>query len=313
MNDNEMKDYKDLEEEIEIFKNLKNIKDIFNFDFLSLFLSDENITYINLLDGQDWKIRKKFKNAHELFNQKKIIEKLNYFYLEILYGVEVWCGSAVEKNNFLCQHLFTKTKNEKYTFMSFFQYNSDGNCGDGSNFKFIQKNKRICNDRNYNNYFYINKEMIVEGWGKTFINDKLIEEDFNVNAFRMFDNNYNESIMEFLYLLNEFKNDNKLEMIEFDFLDIRREPKFFDNLTKFRKLRVFKNNKGLLLKNKQLIELLKCLSECEYLFLIDICFEKTDLNLNEKEKKDIYKLFPDISIQKSRIIWRNNEPKIKIE
>ena len=134
-----------------------------------------------------------------------------------------------------------------------------------------------------------------------------------MNVFRMLDNNYNESIMEVLYLLNEFKNDNKLEMIEFDFLDIRREPKFFDNLKKFRKLRVFKNNKGLLLKNKQLIELLKCLSELQYLFLIDICFEKTDLNLNEKEKKDIYKLFPDISIQKSRIIWRNNEPKIKIE
>ena len=88
--------------------------------------------------------------------------------------------------------------------MSFFQYALE-EPGAGYNYKFIQKNKRICNDRNYNNYFYINKVLEVEGTGDNSCTYELTEEDFNVNVFRMLDNKDNESSMEFLCFLDWFE------------------------------------------------------------------------------------------------------------
>ena len=73
-------------------------------------------------------------------------------------------------------------------------------------------------------------------------------------------------------------------MMIFGYLDIEQEPKFFEYLKKFKKLRIFVISKYCRLTNKQLITLLKCLSECKYLLKIDINF-KQNLELNEKEKK----------------------------
>ena len=118
--------------------------------------------------------------------------------------------------------------------------------------------------------------------------------------------------MGFLTILNEFKENNNLETMIFDYLDIEQEPKFFEYL---KKLRNFVVNKHCSLTDNKLITLLKCLSECKYLLKIDINFEQ-NLILNEKEKKIIYKLFPEISIETTKkhsyIYWINNKPIIKI-
>ena len=105
--------------------------------------------------------------------------------------------------------------------------------------------------------------------------------------------------MDFLTLLKEFKENNNLEMMIFGYLDIEQEPKFFEYLKKFKKLRIFVINKHCSLTNNKLITLLNCLSECKYLLKIDINFEQ-NLKLNEKERKIIYKLFPDISIETTK-------------
>ena len=310
MNNEEMIDYESLEDEVYVFENLKAIINIFNFDFLSLFLFDEDITYDDILMDKNKDIKKKFKNSKEFFNQKKLIEKFNYFNFQIIYGVNNICGSYQENNKFLCRYLFSNTKNDKYFFKSFFQYITSG---DDSNINFIQEDYRICNQRNYNDYFFINKKMKITGFGKDFLNEDLTENDFNVNTFSLHNNDQYDLSMEFLYLLKEFKDNNKLEELEFDYLDIDEDPNFFDNLKKFKKLRVFKIKKGCLLSNEELITLLKCLYECKYLFVINISFDKNSFIFDKKEKNEIYKLFPNISIQKSNIIWHNNKAIIKIK
>ena len=155
--------------------------------------------------------------------------------------------------------------------------------------------------------------MKITGFGKDFLNEDLTENDFNVNTFSLHNNDQYDLSMEFLYLLKEFKDNNKLEELEFDYLDIDEDPNFFDNLKKFKKLRVFKIKKGCLLSNEELITLLKCLYECKYLFVINISFDKNSFIFDKKEKNEIYKLFPNISIQKSNIIWHNNKAIIKIK
>ena len=154
--------------------------------------------------------------------------------------------------------------------------------------------------------------IIVQGQNIQYFNEELNEQDLNLNNFEIIKNIY---CMEFLSLLNKFKDNNNLENMTFDYLDISKENNFFDNLKKFKKIRVFKIKEDLLLSNKQLITLLKCLSEFKYLFMININFEES-LKLNEKEKKIIYKLFPDISIETTKkhsyIYWINNKPIIKI-
>ena len=69
MNDDERKNYEDGDDEVMIFEYLNNLIKVFNFDFLSLFLIDENIIYSDLFDNSD--LKNKFKNSVELFNQKK--------------------------------------------------------------------------------------------------------------------------------------------------------------------------------------------------------------------------------------------------
>ncbi len=132
---------------------MRDLINIFNFDFLSLFLFDEDITYFDILMNKTKDIKKKFKNSKEFFNQKAIIEKFNFFNFQIIYGVNNICGSYEENNKFLCRYIFSKTKNDKYFFKSFFQYETSG---DYSNIKFMQEDYRLCNQRNYNDYFFIN-------------------------------------------------------------------------------------------------------------------------------------------------------------
>ena len=157
----------------------------------------------------------------------------------------------------------------------------------------------------------------MEGKGEEYFIDGLnLYDIINVNAFSIIKN---KNYIEFLSLLNVFGDNNNLESIIFDYLDIAKieqETKFFDNLKKFKKLRIFAINKNFSsLNNEQLMTLLKCLSEFKYLLKIFIRFKKK-LKLDEKDKKLIYELFPGISIETTKensiIYWINNNPIMKI-
>ena len=307
MTDDERKNYDDGDDEVLLFTNLNNLIEIFNFNFLSSFIFDEIIIYSDLFERQI--LKDKFKNLKTLFNQKEIVEKFNYFNFGILFGIENITGSVLYGDRFIYQYSFFETINNKYCFKSF--YESD-TYGDDSNFNFIQEEIKICNTRDYNDQYFIDKEIRIEnGEGFDYFHEELNDDVLKTNNFGII-KNYN---MEFLTLLKEFKEDNNIKMLAFDYLDIENEPTFFENLKKFKKLRNFVVNEDCSLSNKQLITLLKCLSECKYLLRILIYF-KQNLKLNEKEQKTIYKLFPDISIETTKknsyIYWINNKPVIKI-
>ena len=291
---------------------LNNLMGIFGFDFLSLFFV-KGFT-------DDYKLVKdKFKNPKELFNQK-IINKLDYFYFEISF--ETPEGQRYEKEKFLYKYLFSKSRNNKYIFDTTFQTES---FNEGNEYQLIQQEYRICDNRNYNAYNFIDKDMIIET-GKSedvFFEEKFTDKDFDVNTFKilendLYDNRYERYENFFLSLLNKFKYNNKLEVIEFDYLDINQVPNFFHNLRKFKKLRIFKINEDCLLTDKQLITLLKCLSEFKYLLLFDISFGPIDTpSFSGITKKMIYKLFPDVSFKKTEekktLVWNNKNPVIQIK
>ena len=294
------------EEQYDLEDKLNNLMDIFGFDFLSLFLV-KGFT-------DDYKLLKdKFKNPKELFNQK-IINKLDYFYFEMSY--ETPEGQIYEGDKFLYKYLFSKSKNNKYIFDTTFQtefFNEN---------ELIQQEYRICDNRNYNAYNFIDKDMIIKT-GKSedgFFEEKFTDKDFDVNTFKILENDLGDDGYEnfFLSLLNKFKYNNKLEVIEIDYLDINGVPNFFHNLRKFKKLRIFKINQDCLLTDKQLITLLKCLSEFKYLLLFDISFGPVDTpSFSGITKKMIYELFPDISFKKTEgkktLIWNNKNPVIQIK
>lgn len=153
-------------------------------------------------------------------------------------------------------------------------------------------------------YNFIDKDMIIKT-GRSeddFFEEEFTDKDFDVNSFKILENDLGDDGYEnfFLFLLNKFKYNNKLEVIEIDYLDINGVPNFFHNLRKFKKLRIFKINHDCLLTDKQLITLLKCLSEFKYLLLFDISFGPVDTpSFSGITKKMIYKLFPDISFKKT--------------
>ena len=294
------------EEQYDLEDKLNNLMDIFGFDFLSLFLV-KGFT-------DDYKLLKdKFKNPKELFNQK-IINKLDYFYFEMSF--ETPEGQIYEGDKFLYKYLFSKSKNNKYIFDTTFQtefFNEN---------ELIQQEYRICDNRNYNAYNFIDKDMIIKT-GRSeddFFEEEFTDKDFDVNSFKILENDLGDDGYEnfFLSLLNKFKYNNKLEVIEIDYLDINGVPNFFHNLRKFKKLRIFKINQDCLLTDKQLITLLKCLSEFKYLLLFDISFGPVDTpSFSGITKKMIYELFPDISFKKTEekktLIWNNKNPVIQIK
>lgn len=294
------------EEQYDLEDKLNNLMDIFGFDFLSLFLV-KGFT-------DDYKLLKdKFKNPKELFNQK-IINKLDYFYFEMSY--ETPEGQPYEGYIFLYKYLFSKSKNNKYIFDTTFQTESFNEN------ELIQQEYRICDNRNYNAYNFIDKDMIIKT-GRSeddFFEEEFTDKDFDVNSFKILENDLDEDEYKnfFLSLLNKFKYNNKLEVIEIDYLDINGVPNFFHNLRKFKKLRIFKINQDCLLTDKQLITLLKCLSEFKYLLLFDISFGPVDTpSFSGITKKMIYELFPDISFKKTEekktLIWNNKNPVIQIK
>jgi len=293
----------------ELFKNL--IK-IFNFKFLSEFVTDKDEEEDDV-DFELYNIYKSaFKKPKMLFREKSL-ENLNFFNLKIFYALNIASG-AYELNRTLdFTYLFSKTKGNKYKFKTIYEYMGSG---DDCNFHMIENENRYCNEFKYNDYYFKNNEISIEG------NDfRMFEEEFNlseVNSLK-FDLNYDEenSLDYFIDFFDSFENNNKtLESIHLSVLDKNDEMKILKNINKFVELKVFIINEDCLLENDDLIKLMKNLSALNSLFLIEISF-KRKLNLNQKEEKKIYNLFPDISIKTSKksssIKWNSKNIELKIK
>ena len=101
---------------------------------------------------------------------------------------------------------------------------------------------------------------------------------------------------------------NKLEEIHIDYVE--EEPNIIESIENCPKLKCFIIDR--FDQIELLIELLRTLSSLKSLFLIDISFEGR-LELNENETKEIYELFPFLSIViKKKIIskmeiWNKNK------
>ena len=298
---------------------MRDLINIFGFDFLSIFNSDINLTknYYTLNTYEDFKKMKDiYKKPKEIFGNE-IVKKLNYFYFEISY--KYYVDSPYDfGGKFKYKYMFSKSINNKYIFETIFH----NTIYDPSIiYKIIQQEYRISKIKNYDNYFFIDKDMVLkkESLGGTIdclFEEKLTKEDFQVNTFKIIDN-YSENTEckpIFLSLLKGFRDNNsKLETIEFDYLylDMEEEQIFFENLKNFQKLRIFKINKSSLLKKKQLITLFNYLSKCKYLFLIEINFDYQEEkpNFDYAFKERIYSKFPDIKLihsdSKMTFKWKN--------
>ena len=289
----------------EVFKYL--IK-IFNFKFLSEFVTEKEEGNIDFEIYDTYKST--FKNPKILFREKSL-EKLNFFNLKIFYDLTIASGAYVLSRSFDFTYSFYKTKGNKYIFKT--KYKCIGS-GDDCNYALTEKENRYCDEFKYNDYYFKNKKISIEGSDL-----RMFEEDFNlteINSLKLDLHNDEENCLdEFIGLFDNFECNNEiLESIKLNILDINDEMNIIANINKLEELKVFIIYDDCLLGNDDLIKLMKNLSVLKSLFLIKISFN-SKLNLNEKEEKVIYKLFPDISIktskQSSSIKWESNNIELK--
>ena len=289
----------------EVFKYL--IK-IFNFKFLSEFVTDKEDGNIDFEMHDTYKST--FKNPKILFREKSL-EKLNFFNLKIFYELTIASGAYVLSRNFDFTYSFSKTKGNKYIFKT--KYKCIGN-GDDCNYAVTEKENRYCDEFKYNDYYFKNKKTSTEGSDL-----RMFEEDFSlsdVNSLKLNLHNDEENCLdEFIGLFDNFECNNELlESIKLNVLDINDEMNIIANINKLVGLKVFIVYDDCLLGNDDLINLMKNLSVLKSLFLIEISFD-SKLNLNEKEEKIMYNLFPEISIktskQSSSIKWESNNIELK--
>ena len=269
--------------------------------------NEDNEEYEDDLIGMDKyeSFEDAFKNPQEVFNVKNL-KKLNYFNFEILYEYYDVCGAAEYNDKLVYKYIFYKTKEDKYVFKTL--YDNIHNCN-GEMFKSNQKEIRNCEKINYNNYYFINKELYLSG-------EKLenIELDYeNLKSFNITSelNDDRQDSQELInYLENIQKDNNCLETISLDILDLDKKTNLLENLKKFTELKCFYVKNNCLFKdNKQLIKLLATLSNLKSLFSVEINIQ-AQLKLSKDDNKEIDKLFPDIFIQvnkKSSLIKWNNQ------
>ena len=276
---------------------------IFNFQFLSKFIVEEKFDEDEILDGLEC-YKTKFKNQEALF-EEDIITKLNYFNFEILYYLNVWSGASNVFQRLTFNYLFSKTKEDKYLFKYTYNiYGGDDDC----KFEITQKETRLCNQIKYNEYYFINREISIGGYGIDSY-DEEVELD-NINNIKIISMEDIEP-SEYISLFNKIKKNNCLESIYLECLETKddKEAKnFIENMKKCQALKFFYIKKDCIIPNNQLIKLLTILSKLKNLFEIEINF-KNKINLKKDEKEKIHKLFPDVSIKEqkcSSIKWSNN-------
>jgi hypothetical protein len=297
------------EEKVEMNNFIKNdvfekLIKIFNFQFLSKFVVNEKFDEDEVFDGLEC-YKTKFKNPEALF-EEDIITKLNYFNFEIFYYLNIWSGSSNVYERLTFNYLFSKTKEDKYLFKTIYNtYKGD----DDYQFEINQKETRLCNQIKYNEYYFINRETKIGGYGID-SSDEEIELD-NINSIKITSMEDIEP-SDYLSIFNKVKKNNTcLKAISLECLEIKddKEAKtFIENMKKFKDLKFFYIKNDCILPNSQLIQLLTILSKLKNLFEIEINFKKK-LNLKKDEKEKIHKLFPDISIKEQKISsikWSNS-------
>ena len=291
-------------------KLFKYLIKIFNFKFLSEFVTNKDEEKNDIVFGMYNTYKSAFKNPIILFKEK-FLEKLSFFKLKILYELNITSGSYEINRIFDYTYLFSKTKGNKYKFKTIYKYMGRG---DESYYVLLEKENRYCNEFKYNDYYFKNNEITIKGSDFQMFGEEIKLSE--ANSYR-FDLNYDEetSLDIFIDFFDNFEYDNKiLESIQLNILDINDEMKIIKNINKFVELKVFIVYDDCLIKNDDLIKLLQNLSVLNSLFLIEISFKRI-LNLNQKEGEIIYKLFPNISIQisiYSSIKWHSNNIELKL-
>ena len=289
------------------YGNIKRIRDIFGFNFLSIFLYKYENDEENDNNENPILIYQTIKNnamKPEEFFQKQNIKKLNYLKFEITCEVDLGCGSTEDILTFNSDYLFSKTKKDKYLFQTLFMSVSHG---DILNYDILKKDIRYSNNRNYNDYYFRDKEIGLCSWDYR-SDEKITEDDLNLNTIKIVKNT--DGVIDAkscMFLFDKIKDNNtKLELIYFDILEIGEKSKFIHNIKKLSALKCFYVEEDCSLNNKQLISLLKNLLILKRIVHIFIAF-KEKLAFTENEKKQIYSLSPDIFIKingnKSIIEW----------
>ena len=292
---------------------LEQLINIFDYSFLSIFQIDQEKLeneYEDEPEGKFEEIQKIFINPEELYKEN-IIKKLDYLNLEIFYRISVYSGASEYTQGFTHNYLFSKTKGNKYIFKNTFT-NSEI-LSDENEIEFTQREFRLCNDRNYNNYYYSNRAIDVWGYGADdCIKDRVIFED--INTFKIYDKEDYDTQTDFLALLDYFKPKNKkLKIIDLNCLEENDGHNLINNIKKFVGLNSLYINKCAI-KNEQLIKLFTNLSKLKLLASIEINFEN-ELKLNKQEREKICKLFHNISFEKNKkgssIKWISHNFKVK--
>ena len=289
---------------------IENLINIFNFKFLSAFPIDTS-KYISELEDyevdDDPFIEDKYSDLSEIFknkgeelflNNKVLLSKYDYFNLEILHEYFRISGSAEFAERFIYEYKYSKTKGNKYLFN--IKYDDYQNCN-GDYFEMINEETKYCNSNNFNDYyFYDNKVNLKED--SLYLN--------NINNPEKVKSLFLTNKVDFL---NEFKNDNSLEILSIENLDLNNKN-FLKNLKKFKNLKCFcvKNN-CLFNNNKQILDLIKALSNFKFLFLVEINIEGK-IKLSNDDINKIKKIFNDVSFDnkknKNIIYWCNNNLKL---
>lgn len=210
---------------------------------------------------------------------------------------------------------FSKTKGNKYIFKTIYKNKYNGDNGDWWNYYFAEKELRLCNDINYNNYYYSNKDLEVYGNSGEFSFDKNINtfticdyDDFDFHDNFYDDWSHNEDKRDhYLNLLGDLDYET-LKIIDLNYLGEEAANDFINNIKKFLGLGSLYIHECEI-KNQQLMNLFKNLSIIKSLLCIEINFNKV-LKLSKNNKNEISKLFPDISFNKknkrSSINWINH-------
>ena len=296
---------------------LQYLINIFDFQFLSLFKREKServampqVGVMDMLSDNEeefivdifYDLVVAYKKPKELFDSK-YLSKYDFFNFEILFEYFAISGSAYFAERFIYKYLFAKTKGNKYIFKT--EYTNYELINDEGEMETFNKEIRYCNNKNYNDYYFINNEY--EIGGSDFVERFLKYEA--INSYSIIPK-YNIYSYELIKKLEKFKkNNNQLEILTIEYVDLSITKSFLDNLNRLEKLKCFYITKNLKFKNnKQLIDLFATLSKIKSLFLIDITLQKK-LKLNSNEEKKINKNFPGISFKtaknESSIKWYN--------
>ena len=119
-----------------------------------------------------------FDNPEKLFKEQNI-NKYNYFNFEIYHEYYHVCGSFHCNFKFTYKYLFSKTKSNKYLFKTIKTYGCDY---EGSLIEYIEKEERYCEKIDYNNYYFINKDIKLGG-DNYFLPE--INDYENINSFNV--------------------------------------------------------------------------------------------------------------------------------